>query len=128
VPATCPYPEPARSSPYPHIPLPEDPFLHIIASALSALPLRFIILLGSKLLYLVPVLSFPLARHLSGNVLVDVGFPFHEVTVLGETKKNSVPFTTYTKLTLIDVYQCCETVCRGCHEIRSHYQNNGLQI
>ena len=24
-PATCPYPEPARSSPYPHIPLPEDP-------------------------------------------------------------------------------------------------------
>ena len=26
VPATCPYPEPARSSPYPHIPLPEDPF------------------------------------------------------------------------------------------------------
>ena len=25
VPAICPYPEPARSSPYPHIPLPEDP-------------------------------------------------------------------------------------------------------
>ena len=25
VPATCPYPEPALSSPYPHIPLPEDP-------------------------------------------------------------------------------------------------------
>jgi len=24
VPANCPYPEPARSSPYPHIPLPED--------------------------------------------------------------------------------------------------------
>ena len=24
VPATFPYPEPARSSPYPHIPLPED--------------------------------------------------------------------------------------------------------
>jgi len=24
-PATCPYPQPARSSPYPHIPLPEDP-------------------------------------------------------------------------------------------------------
>jgi hypothetical protein len=24
VPATCPYPEPARSSPYPHIPLPEE--------------------------------------------------------------------------------------------------------
>jgi hypothetical protein len=24
VPATCPYPEPAQSSPYPHIPLPED--------------------------------------------------------------------------------------------------------
>jgi len=26
VPTTCPYPEPAQSSPYPHIPLPEDPF------------------------------------------------------------------------------------------------------
>ena len=25
VPATCPYPEPARSSPYPHSPFPEDP-------------------------------------------------------------------------------------------------------
>jgi len=25
VPVTCPYPEPARSIPYPHIPLPEDP-------------------------------------------------------------------------------------------------------
>jgi hypothetical protein len=25
VPANCPYPEPARSSPYPHIPLPVDP-------------------------------------------------------------------------------------------------------
>jgi len=25
MPATCPYPEPARSSTYPHIPLPEDP-------------------------------------------------------------------------------------------------------
>jgi hypothetical protein len=25
VPATCPYPEPTRSSPYPQIPLPEDP-------------------------------------------------------------------------------------------------------
>jgi hypothetical protein len=25
VPATCPYPQPARSSPYPHILLPEDP-------------------------------------------------------------------------------------------------------
>jgi hypothetical protein len=24
VPATCPYPEPARSTPQPHIPLPED--------------------------------------------------------------------------------------------------------
>ena len=25
VPATCPYPEPARYSPHPHIPLHEDP-------------------------------------------------------------------------------------------------------
>ena len=28
VPATCPYPEPARSSPHPHIPLPENPSLY----------------------------------------------------------------------------------------------------
>jgi len=28
VPANCLYPEPARSSPYPHIPLPEDPSLY----------------------------------------------------------------------------------------------------
>ena len=25
VPATCPYPEPDQSSPYPHIPVPKDP-------------------------------------------------------------------------------------------------------
>ena len=25
VPVTCPYPEPSRSSPYPHMPLPQDP-------------------------------------------------------------------------------------------------------
>ena len=25
MPATCPYPDPAQSSPYPHIPIPEDP-------------------------------------------------------------------------------------------------------
>jgi len=51
VPPTRPYPKPALSSPYLHIPLPEDLFLNIIASALSDLPLRFIILLGSTLLY-----------------------------------------------------------------------------
>ena len=28
VPTTCPYYKPARSSPYPHIPLPEDPYIH----------------------------------------------------------------------------------------------------
>ena len=28
--ATCPYPEPVRSSPYSHIPLPEDPVLKVI--------------------------------------------------------------------------------------------------
>ena len=31
VPATCPYSEPAQSSPYPHIPLPEDPCHHGMA-------------------------------------------------------------------------------------------------
>jgi hypothetical protein len=29
VPANCPYPEPARSSTYPHIPLPENPFMFL---------------------------------------------------------------------------------------------------
>ena len=37
VPATCPYREPAQSSPYPHIPLPEDPSYIILPS----LSLRF---------------------------------------------------------------------------------------
>ena len=68
-------------------------FLHIIASALLAQPWRFIKLLGITLLYSVPILSFPLARQLSGNVLVDVGFPFRKVTVLGETNKQK-PFSS----------------------------------
>ena len=33
VPANCPYPEPARSAPYPHIPLTEDPSLPICFAA-----------------------------------------------------------------------------------------------
>jgi len=41
VPATCPYPEPAQPSPYPHIPLPEDPLLilfsHLRLGLLSGL-------------------------------------------------------------------------------------------
>jgi len=32
VPATCLYPEPERSSPYSHIPLPEDPSLYYLPS------------------------------------------------------------------------------------------------
>ena len=35
VPATCPYPEPARSSPYPHILLPEDPSYLYLANSLA---------------------------------------------------------------------------------------------
>jgi hypothetical protein len=89
-------------------------FLYIVVSPLPALPWRFVILLVIKLLYWVHVLSFPLARQLSGNVLVDAGFPFHKVTTFRETKKNSVRFTTYTKLRLIDIHQCRGTVCRGC--------------
>jgi len=37
VPATCPYPEPARSSLYPHIPLPED-HLNIILPSTPGSP------------------------------------------------------------------------------------------
>jgi len=43
--ATCPYPEPARSNPYPHTQLPEDPFYIIIpttpGSPQWSLSLRF---------------------------------------------------------------------------------------
>jgi hypothetical protein len=35
VPATCPYPEPARSSPCPHIPLPEEPIYAWVSSVVS---------------------------------------------------------------------------------------------
>ena len=35
VPATCPYPEPATSSPHPHNPLPEDPSYIILPSTLA---------------------------------------------------------------------------------------------
>ena len=38
VPATCPYPEPARSSPYPHIPLPEDTSLILFCHLGLGLP------------------------------------------------------------------------------------------
>ena len=38
VPATCPYPEPARSSPYAHIPLPEDPPLILSSHLRLGLP------------------------------------------------------------------------------------------
>jgi hypothetical protein len=37
VPATCPYPEPARSSPCPHIPFPEDPSSAVSEPALYSL-------------------------------------------------------------------------------------------
>ena len=37
VPSTFPYPKPARSSPYPHIPSPEDP-LNIILSSMPGFP------------------------------------------------------------------------------------------
>ena len=44
--ATCPYPEPARSSPWPHIPLPDDPFNIILPSTPESpkwpLSLRFL--------------------------------------------------------------------------------------
>jgi hypothetical protein len=69
-----------------------------------------------------PVLLFPLAQQPSRNVPVDADFAFDKITVLVEMiKEHPVHITTYTKLTLIDSYQCCGTMCRGCHEIRSHY-------
>jgi len=38
VPATCTYPEPDQSSPYPHIPLPEDPSLYYSSHLSLGLP------------------------------------------------------------------------------------------
>jgi len=46
--ATCTYPEPPRSSPYSHIPLPEEPvyedFCEILQSALCTKILGFVVL------------------------------------------------------------------------------------
>ena len=38
VPANCPYPKPARSSPYPHIPLPKDPPIYAWVSQVASFP------------------------------------------------------------------------------------------
>ena len=60
VPATCPYPESARCSPYPHIPLPEDPS-HQSISSVPTLPLWIfrnrIRFYGEELLALRPTLK-----------------------------------------------------------------------
>ena len=56
MPSTCPYPEPARSSPLPHIPLPEDPLIlssHLRLAHPSGL---FISDFPTKILY-APLLS-----------------------------------------------------------------------
>ena len=67
-PATCPCPEPARSSPYPHIPLPEDPFQYylpiyawvsLVVSLLQVFPPKPCIRLSSPLYMLhAPPISF----------------------------------------------------------------------
>ena len=45
VPTTCPYPEPARSCPYPHIPLPEDPSILPAASQHNGRLYKFLLIL-----------------------------------------------------------------------------------
>ena len=56
VPTTCPYPEPARSSPYPHIPLPEDHLNIILPTTLGSFKWSFPSSFPTKTLY-TPILS-----------------------------------------------------------------------
>jgi len=58
VPATCPYPQPARPSAYPHIPLPEDPSNLRLGLPSGLFPSD----LPTKTLY-TPLLSHPYALH-----------------------------------------------------------------
>ena len=55
-PATCPYPEPARFSPYPHIPLPEHPVNIILPSKPGSSKLSLFLRFPHKTLY-TPLLS-----------------------------------------------------------------------
>jgi hypothetical protein len=61
-PATCPYPEPARSSPCPYIPLPEDPFNPLNAKLNPILHL--LALLGAHPILHVSRITFNIISHL----------------------------------------------------------------
>jgi len=79
VPATCPYPEPARSSPYPHIPLPEDQ-IFILSSHLRLVLPSGLFPKGfpTKTLY-TPLLS-PLRATRPAHLILE----FIILTILGE--------------------------------------------
>jgi hypothetical protein len=98
VPATCPYPEPARSSLYPHIPLPDDPIL-ILSSHLRLVLPSVLFLKGfpTKTLY-TPFLS-PLRATCPAHLILD----FIILTILGEQYRSSettnffLPYITFVR-------------------------------
>ena len=79
VPDTCPYSEPARSSPYPNIPLPEDPFNFILPSTPGSPKWSLSLRLSPKTPY-TPLLSSIRAICPAHLILLD----FITRTILGE--------------------------------------------
>jgi hypothetical protein len=65
VPATCPYPKPARSGPYPHIALPEDP-----TSTLNIVHTRYTITIRIKKLYFIAALRRSAQSYLNENLSI----------------------------------------------------------
>ena len=68
VPATCPYPEPARSSPQPHIPFPEDQSYYNLPRTTMFPKWFFLSGFSTKTLYM--ILVFPLRATCSAHLIL----------------------------------------------------------